>query len=342
MVKNEQFPGATVSRENIKSNRTYDWLEDALLTVCRNAFPSEASLRVHSLSLRLHRVSAHRDYEFLLQSPDTEIRLALRLHHGLFSLWGAPDRIKPAREYSAMLHAYQSGIPAPFPYGFTTTDLPFGKPYLLHDPGDGQRWWELEESLRLAQGEMVNSLAEELAKLHFTSIPQHPLVPSVDAYSTMKQLWNQIANIASDELKRCFEACRRELPSIDQTPGVMLHGQFDLDHLLVQNGKIRTITDWEHAAFGDPRWDIAYTALSLQRSRERNLANQFISHYAQQTQTSIDNIGFWEGMVALRDWAHSVWLRSLEGKSFYSIVGLQTPLIDREDAMRERAMEQFS
>lgn len=342
MVENEQSHGEIVNQENTKNNRTYDWLEDALLTVCRNAFPREASLSVHSLSPRLHRVSAHRDYEFVLQSPDTEIRLALRLHHGLFSLWGAPDRIKPAREYSAMLHAYQSGIPTQFPYGFTTSEQPFGKPYLLHDPGDGQRWWEMEDSLRLVQGEMIHLLAEELVKLHGAATAHHPLIPDIDAYSVIKQLWNRIAQIASDELKRCFDNCRREIQTIPPLPGVMLHGQFDLDHILIQSGRIRTITDWEHAAFGDPRWDIAYTSLSLQLGRERSLANQFVSQYAQLAELSVEHLGFWEGLVALRDWAHSVWLRSLEGKSFHSIVGLQTPLIDREDIMRERALNQFS
>lgn len=327
--------------ENRQPSRTYDWLEDALLTVCRQAFPSEASLRIHSLKTRVHRVSAHRDYEFVLQSPDTEIRLALRLHYGLFSLWGSSDRVKPAREYSAMLHAYQSGVPAPFPYGFTTSDQPFGKPYLLHDPGDGQRWWDIEESLRVIQGETAYGLAEELVKLHYAVAAKHPLIPSVEVCHVMKRLWNQVSSIASDELRRCFEKCRKELQSLKPIPEVMLHGQFDLDHLLLLNGKIRTITDWEHAAFGDPRWDIAHTSLSLQRGRERSLSNQFVSHYVQMAEMQLEHIHLWEGIVALRNWAHSAWLRSLDGKSFQSLAGLQTPLIDQEDWMRERAMNVF-
>ena len=312
------------------------------MSVCRNAFPNEASLRIHSLKPRVHRVNPHRDYEFFLKSRDTEIRLALRLHYGLFSLWSTADRIKPAREYSAMLHAYQGGSSAPFPYGFTTSDKPFGKPYLLHDPGDGQRWWEIEDSLRQTQAETVKLLAEELAKLHYAVTARHPLIPTVKTDQIVRELMVRLSNKMSDELQRCFDVCRRELSTIEPLPNVLLHGQFDLDHVLIKKGKIRTITDWEHSAIGDPRWDIAHTALSLQLGKDRSLANQFTACYSQFSQISIDSILFWEGLSALRNWAICHWLHSLEEKSYKSIAGLQIPLFNHEDAMRERALQQFS
>ena len=331
-----------MNRENTQKSKTYDWLEDALLTVCRNAFPSEASLRVHSLKRRVNRVCAHRDYEFYLQSPDTEIRLALRLHCGLFSIWGTADRIKPAREYSASLHAYQSGVSATFPYGFTTSDQPFGKPYLLHDPGDGLRWWEIEESLRVVQGETIHYMAEELVKLHYAVSAKHPLIPTVDVHSVMKRIWNRVSNFASDELRKCYEQCLKDLKRVETPLEVMLHGQFDLDHLLLQNGRIRTIIDWEHAVFGDPRWDVAHTSLSLQRGKERSFSNQFVSHYSQLAEMRIEDIGLWEGLTALKNWMLSVWLQSLDEKSFQSIAGVQTPWLDRENEMQERALSQFA
>ncbi len=338
----KNFSGVTVNTERNPNPRTYDWLEDALLTVCRNAFSEESSLLVHSLLPRIHRVYPHRDYKFLLQSSDAEIHLVLRLYHGSFSIWSSVDRQKSAREYSALFQSYQVGIPVSFPYGFTTSEIPFGKPYLLQDPGDGQPWWDVEDSLRLIQGEIVHDLAEELAKVHFALRTPPPLIPTVEFHDVMKQLGSRVMGIAGDDLKRCFDRCLHDMEDIEPLPDVLLHGQFDLDHLLLKNGRIRTIMDWEFAAFGDPRWDLAHTCLSLQRGKERSLSNQFIARYSQITGIQVDHLILWEGMVALRNWALSTWLRSLDEKVFLSIAGLQTPLIDREDAMRERALDQFS
>ncbi|MBN2326079.1 MAG: phosphotransferase [Candidatus Omnitrophica bacterium] len=333
-----------MNRENAHSSSSprYDWLEEALLAVCQNAFPSESVLRVHSLTRRMQRIGAHCDYEFILQLTGGEIRLALRLYQGTFSLWGFSDRVKSARAYTAMRRAYKAGVPAPFPYTFTSQRIPFGKPYVLHDPGDGRRWWNVEDSLRPAQGQLVTSMAEELVKLHHAVAPDPDWIPAVEVGGVLYQIWNRIAPIAGDELTRCFEKASRKFQDEEVDARAMLHGQFDLDHLLIKNGVIRTITDWEFAACGDPRWDVAYASLSLQRGRDHSLSNQFVSHYANLSQASLEHLPLWEGLVALRDWALSVWLESLDEKSFQSVAGLQTPLMNKKDVMREHALHVFS
>ncbi|MGC9329800.1 MAG: phosphotransferase family protein [Candidatus Hinthialibacter sp.] len=332
-----------MKRENVylSSSPRYDWLEDALLTVCQNAFPRESVLRVHSLTRRMQRIGAHNDYEFILQLTDAEIRLALRLYQGIFSLWGFSDRAKSTRACRAMSLAYQAGVPAPFPYAFTSQRIPFGKPYVLHDPGDGRRWWDVEDSLRPAQSQLASSMAEELVKLHYTVEPDLQRIPAVKAGGVLQQIWNRISNIADDELTHCFEQALRIFHEEEGQAAAMLHGQFDLDHLLIKNSVIRTITDWEFAAFGDPRWDVAYASLSLQQKGDHSLSNLFVAHYANLSQQPLEHLPLWEGLVALRDWALCVWLESLDKKSFLSIAGLQTPLISKKDVMRNHALQVF-
>ncbi len=323
------------------SKPTYDWLEYSLLTVCRKVFSAAADLKAHSIEPRINRVFPHQDYLFELEGGDAHFQLILRLHHGIFSFWGGTEKIKTAKVFSVMRHVYQLGFSAPFPYTFDASHKPFGWPYLILDPGDGIRWWEGSSSLRNVQDEYTESLADELARLHTLIKPEHPLLPKIDAYNQLKQIKSRTKNIDHPVLKRCFEGCFDQLEYIAGLSPVLLHGQYDFDHVLISNGNIRNIIDWEHAALGDPRWDIANASLSLQRDGDRSLANRFLAKYVQVSGIQAEDIGFWEGLVALQRFALSIWLKSLDPKSFQSIVGLKTPLMDKENEYRKRALRQF-
>ncbi len=341
LLQFEQKKESRVDKVKSKSAKSYDWLEDALISVCRKVFPSESSMNLRSLVPRLNRIFPHQDYDFYLETPDTELRMILRLYHGLFSIWGGTENLKTSKEYSVLRHVYQNGYSVPFPYNFSSSREPFGWPFLIMDPGDGIRWWEIGESLRLLQEQLVNSLAEKLATLHLTIPAKHPLIPFVNTTYTMKQLESRIQKLENKELNRCFKHAKQQLKRQENYPDVFLHGCFSLDNVLIQNENVRTVINWEHTAIGDLRWDVAYTSLSLQRENDRSIANHFLAQYVQLIEEPLEDMGFWEGLVALRSFAQSQWLRSLDEKSFEAIVGLQTDLIDLEDYHRTRALEQF-
>ncbi len=327
---------------NPKSTKSYDWLEDALLTVCQKLFPMESSVKVHSISPRLNRIFPHQDYDFSLQLPDTDLRMILRLHHGIFSFWSGTENLKTSKEYSVMRHAYQNSYPVPFPYIFSSSHQPFGWPYLIMDPGDGIRWWEIGESLRMLQEQLVNSLAEQLASLHLSIPTNHPLIPVVTPENLLKQLDLRVRQLGNQELIACIQNAHEQSLKQVEYPQVLVHGCFNMDNMLILNNKVRTVINWEHAAIGDLRWDVAHTSLSLQRDNDRSLANIFIARYVQLIGDSLENLNFWEGLVALRSFAYSQWIRSLDEKSFETVVGLQTDLFDHENYYRTRALKQFS
>lgn len=327
--------------ETKPTKASYDWLEYALLTVCRKVFPSEAALRVHAIEPRMNRVFPHQDYGFRLECGDTEFRLILRLHQGFFSIWGGTEKVKSAKEFSVMRHIYQQGHSVPFAYAFDTSDYPFGCSYLILDPGDGSRWWEHSESLRTVLHEYVESLAEELARLHTMPAPQNPLIPRVDVYSLLRQIELRIHRLENDELQRCFRGCRRQIQNLAGYTPVLLHGSYEMDNVLIKNNRVRCITNWENTALGDPRWDVAHACLSLQRTGDSTLINRFLSRYVQLTDYPMEDLGFWQGLVSLRSFALSQWLRSLDTRSFEAIIGLQTNLFDHESEYREQALRQF-
>ena len=327
---------------NLKSKKSYDWLQDALKSVCQNAFQVDPSLQVHSIEPRQNRSFPHLEYQFVLEASDTQLRLVLRLYQGLFSLWGGTDNLKASKEYSVLRHVYQYGYPSPFPYCFSPSLKPFGYPYIILDPGDGFRWWESEESLSYYQERMANALAESLARLHLSIQARHPLIPTVELHTVFSRLWSRVRHLGNDELKNLFKLCGRCIREQYTSTWVLLHGCLDLDHTLLSLEKVRTVVNWEHTAIGDPRWDVAYTALALQRENDRSLSNQLIARYVQLTNNPLTDLGFWEGFIALRNYALCQWVRSLDSKSYPAVIGLQAEILQKEPEFRLCALRQFT
>lgn len=322
--------------------RSCEWLKDALLTACKKAFPYEPAIEIISIQRRMQRIHSHHEFNFVLRSPDANCNLILKLHQGMFSHWGGTENIKAAKEYSAMIQAYQAGISVPFPYGFSSSEKLFGHTYIIHDAGDGHFWWEEGDSLRIVQGDLVESMADQLGAIHRQVGPNHSLIPTIYVYDLLQQLWNRVNCLGNFELNRCIQNCLKQCERIAPAPHCFLHGQYDIDHLLLNDKTVRTIAHWEHAAIGDPRWDVAYTSMTLQRKNDRSLSNRFVARYVQCTGNPLNDLEFWEGLVALRYFAISQWLQSLDAKGFASVIGLQTDLFDKDETMREKALRQFS
>jgi aminoglycoside phosphotransferase (APT) family kinase protein len=59
----------------------------------------------------------------------------------------------------------------------------------------------------------------------------------------------------ADEIARAFEQAR---PVFDQAPSRLLHGDYGHQNILLCNGRISGILDWEDALCGDPIFDVAY------------------------------------------------------------------------------------
>lgn len=321
--------------------KSYVWLEDAILTVCKSVFPFETTLKVHSINRAQYRNFPHKDYYFTLESSDAEFHLILRLHHGMFSLWSGTENIKTAKEYSVMRHVYQHGIPSPFPYCFSAKERPFGRAYIIFDAGDGVPWWQNGGSLRTMQEETVESMADQLAKLHSVVPAKHPLLPSIDTTSVLKNLKQRTAALKNQELSTCIKNAMKQLESIPRTHPVVVHGQYELENTLIKNNRIRSIVNWEHAAITERCWDVAFTSISLQQKDDRSLANRFLARYVQQTDAPIKNLDFWEGLVALRHYALSEWIRTLDEKSYSAIVGHQTKLLADVETMKTKAHHLF-
>jgi aminoglycoside phosphotransferase (APT) family kinase protein len=330
-----------VSNWNSVKTISLDWMESAILNVCHKAFPDERHLQIDTLHLQEDSVTPHQDYRFLLRCDDTDFRILLRLHFGLFSIWGETDDKKACREYTVLRHVYKQGFPAPFAYSFSASCSPFGHPFVIMDPGDGERWIDFKDSFREVQENIVDSLAHEMVKLHTSVTPKHQLLQEIKLEPLFSQLWTRVGRLDRPDLNQCFENGYETIHSMKPIEPVLLHGHLDLDNVLIQHDYIRTVINWEHAAIGDPRWDIAYTSLRIQQETDRGMANRFLDAYAEKAGMQFEHIDIWQGLVALRIFAMASWIRSLDERSQKAVTGLKTRILHQENFFRERALAQF-
>ncbi|MDX9752539.1 MAG: phosphotransferase [bacterium] len=309
--------------------------------MCRKAFPSERRLSIDTVVSRTQAATPHQEYSFFMRTEDTDLRILLRLYFGLFSVWGLMDEIKAGKEYAVLRHVYKEGYPAPFSYAFSAAMQPFGRPYLIADPGDGEPWFQFLDSFREVQEKIIASLAGEMVKLHRSIEPRHPLLPIIEIEPLFQRLWARVAGQRDQALKQCLERCLNQMTGLDPLPPVLLHGCLDLDHVLIQTDTIRTVTNWEHAAIGDPRWDVAYTALAVRQAVDRPLAERFVQEYITRSGVSLEHMEKWEAMVALRMYTLCQWVQSLDDKSNRTVTGTHLKFLEQKDFYRERAFSVF-
>lgn len=330
-----------ISKLNPSELLSHDWLENAILGVCQKAFPSEQALRVDSISLKDDGISPHKDYSFFLHAGDSDFRIHLRLHFALFSIWSGSEDIKASKEYAVLRHVYRQGFPAPFSYSFSATSQPFGHSYVMMDPGDGERWDKFTDSYREVQEKIIDSLATEMNKLHRSIEPKHPLLPVIEVEPFLGRLWGRVTRLLDMDLKHYFSVSLEKIKQIQPLAPVLLHGSLDLNNILIQQDHISTVINWEHAAIGDPRWDVAAASLSIQMKNDKMLANRFVTNYAQQFGLPVDHLDVWEGLVALRMYTLSRWLRFMDERSQQTILGLRSSLFEQEDFYKNKLNSVF-
>ncbi|MBD3265403.1 phosphotransferase [bacterium] len=320
---------------------SHDWLESAILNVCQKAFPSEDHLSVDSIAPREESVCPHQDYTFFLRSPDAEFRILLRLHYGFFSFWQGTDDNKSWREFSILRHVYRLGYPAPFAYSFSGSCLPFGRSFVVMDPGDGERWEDFQDSFREVQEKIVDSMAEEMVKLHHSIEPAISILEDVEIQPLFRLLWQRVSGLKDMGLERFFRACEKRIQGLEPLDPVLVHGSMDLRNVLIQNDYVRTVLNWEHAILGDPRWDVAYTKLAIQKETDRSLANRFVESYTNRAGMELHDLDIWEGLVALKMYALAQWLKSLDDRSLFAVAGLRSLLLSWDDFFEEITQAQF-
>lgn len=111
---------------------------------------------------------------------------------------------------------------------------------------------------------LIRDIARELAATHRTDPAGIP-VPVMDTAQALAELKARFISYGADRpiLALAVRWLEQNLPA--PVPPRLVHGDFRLGNLLVEDGRLSGVLDWELAHLGDPHEDIAFGCMTVWR-----------------------------------------------------------------------------
>lgn len=170
-----------------------------------------------------------------------------------------------ADEYSIIETAFRHGVRVPQPYALEASAKVLGRAFIVLGLVSGHTVGTLF-NYPPANAELGADIARQLAAIH--TVPSRLLGPEVTGpeKSTREHVQAEIAiarrnwvaiQRQSSIVEEAFHTLTR---LIDRADGAhcLVHGDFALHNIMVANGEVSSILDWEFAKLGNPADDLAY------------------------------------------------------------------------------------
>ncbi|MEF2248050.1 phosphotransferase family protein [Paenibacillus sp. IITD108] len=146
--------------------------------------------------------------------------------------------------------------------------LPIPKAYLLVEEekhcwllmsqfhGIRMREFLLREHDVAKRKKVISHFGEILREIHSTLCPE-PLITTRESWlmSKLEEAEYNLRNYKVDGTKELLHKLKSSTPK--EIPNTLIHGDFTIDNVMVNDNKIVGVIDWGGAAFGDPRYDLA-------------------------------------------------------------------------------------
>ncbi len=277
-----------------------------LQLLCRRSFPERLDQRISQV--RSRDEGRHQLVSFSLawregNRPRVE-PLIVRRYADRWTWWSVEDEEKAAREWEVGCWLYRQGLPVPPLYASGTAGQ---APYLLTARPSGRPQPAAGSADLEAYAERAASL---LARLHRLDPPTdvRRVLPKVQVEGEIARL-SSLARTCSD---RGLVEALDELAQIEVEayPLCVLHGDLEAGRLYVDARGVTAVVDWEHAALGDPRWDLARVGIVLRRQEAGPHAERFYRAYEAQVGLAIGEMTTWETLAGVQQWTTLAWLEA--------------------------------
>lgn len=198
-------------------------------------------------------------------------------------------------EYSVLKLAYESGIPVAEPLWLEADASRLGARFLVSRKAEGKIYGSvMAGKLQLSRND-IRTLVAGLAKIHNTQLePDSQHIASCHLgkwikFGTLKEFtpayiayWQGIAEKndlgASPVLARGFNWLYNNIPDSNDKP-CLVHGDYGLHNILLNDGKISAVLDWEACHIGDPADE--FTNFSMAMSQHLSQA-ELIAMYLEE------------------------------------------------------------
>jgi len=239
--------------------------------------------------------------------------LTLRTFRSPLTYWQTQDPNKRDRVWAVLRRLRLDNYPSPRPLArgaLGNTD------FIIWATVQGGEWIGDANDMVAALRPLVPQLAELLARLHaldHNGLNDEPLYQATVAGTLVRMLlWSR--EMDEPELKEMIARLKPTVANIRSWQHKLIHGDPHPGNVLTRDGQITAVLNWEHAAIGDPRWDVM-TAAHWIRDINPGFAEQFINWYETFTGKHISDRAFWYALVSVRQWALKAWLNhAIESK----------------------------
>ena len=177
-----------------------------------------------------------------------------------------PLNTRVCDEFALLSALYKLGLPVPEPLWFEPDASRLGAPLIavrkIEGSGDMAHWTQ-DGSLARRVAREAAALLAAIHSIQLSSLPPlqtdapgcHGATPA-EVREHVYKFWQSVRLEPDPLVELIFHWLRQHTP--DVVVPCLVHGDYGLHNLLVHDGRISAVLDWEFAHVGDPRKDLAY------------------------------------------------------------------------------------
>ena len=211
------------------------------------------------------------------------------------------DTLTLEQEYRVIEAAHAAGVRVPRPYGYLG-ELD-GREAFATDRVAGEtigRRIVSRPELAAARKALPLQLAEEIARVHAVEPQGLPFLQQADVLERLEHELDAVEE-PHPAIELGLHWLREHRP--DPLDPVVLHGDFRIGNVVVSEGGLEYVLDWEFAHLGDPREDVAWPLVRAWRFGADGLrlggvgaVEPYVERYVQLTgrRIGVDELGWWE------------------------------------------------
>tara|TARA_R110001599_G_scaffold45534_1_gene134500 strand:- start:2077 stop:3078 length:1002 start_codon:yes stop_codon:yes gene_type:complete len=241
-----------------------DQIERALESWARRDFGDSA--RIAALK-RLSGGASQETWAFEVVQGATNHRLILRRVPGGESVARSSEAITLGIESALLGCAELAGVPVPGVLGVFEPGSDLGESFVMHRI-EGEtigRKILRDQAYNAARPLLAKQCGEALAGIHAVDLTTLPDLPRSNGADQIRKYEDIYRNF--DLPRPVFELAFSWLKANEPTgqAAVLVHGDFRLGNLIVDEHGLASVLDWELAHIGDPREDIAWICVNSWR-----------------------------------------------------------------------------
>lgn len=316
---------------------------DELADMCARAFPERMVQEIEFIAplySRQHEVIAF-DLRWRGRSGEYIEPLVARRYVSTLSWWRPDDYGKAQREATIMRWLHQQGMPVSVVYA---REFSANGDVVLFSRLPGLDWSAEGKPFPAVALAQAGPFAWLLAKLHSLPPPAEvqAVVPRVTLPAVLATLAALAMQIGEADLNEAVAQATAHAYGFQEGEPVLLHGDYHFSNVLIENGQISGIIDWEYAAYGDPRWDIANAYIQMVDFDAAEAAGAFLEAYLEHSGKRFEGPPIYNAVTTLQQWTISEWLMRQQAEGETPTFALARDLMKLRDVHKRRALRAMS